>query len=218
MASEEIITTRKWKIPQPLWRCGTSTWFSFYGNHGEANCWWCTRVTSPTGSKQTTTTWITLYKNHSNYHQPEPWSLQPGNEVWGRLQRFRKPAKQWWDPQPDGPPGHQQGDPDLPVSLHGTLVHNHLKHSPLLWEGNEDVNRQAEVEGATSSDLSKKWEKWVLTKTLEKDFFVSALSSSNEDELGRPRAHSKLTSWLVLVPAGETTPSWSLPDLDLSNG
>lgn len=130
MASEEIITTKKWKIPQPLWRCGTSTWFSFYGNHGEANCWWCTRVTSPTGSKQTTTTWITLYKNHSNYHQPEPWSLQPGNEVWGRLQRFRKPARQWWDPQPDGPPGHQQGDPDLPVSIHGTLVHNHLKHSP----------------------------------------------------------------------------------------
>lgn len=36
---------------------------SFYGNHGDANWRWGTRVRSGIGSKETTATWITLYKN-----------------------------------------------------------------------------------------------------------------------------------------------------------
>lgn len=36
---------------------------SFYGNHGDANWWWGTRERSGIGSKETTVTWITLYRN-----------------------------------------------------------------------------------------------------------------------------------------------------------
>lgn len=82
------------------------------------------------GSKRATTAWLTLFKTHSNHHQPEPWRPQLGNEVWDRLWGFRYPVKQNKIHSQMVLQDTNKETLSCLLASMSPLIHDHLKRSP----------------------------------------------------------------------------------------
>lgn len=159
---------------------------SFYGNHGYANWWWGTRVRSGIGSKETTATWITLYKNtqiitslSSGGHSQERRSgggykdsySQPGNHEIHSQTVHCNTNKEILTRRP--------WPPCQIITV--TLVRNYLKHSTCCGKVTKTPTGRLRWEvmpAVTCAGSGSKSANW---QTQEKDFSVLVLSSSKTE-------------------------------------